>query len=300
MPNKLNEQNASHKLNEFGFMDYKKPLCKQQDMRTSTYLGHKPMDDTMLGNKIQAKFKETRPYEEDPVLEKHRTSDYKSNYVWKFGSTDEIRNVSLDRKIHYIKPFYECNLKFLKRPMRPASSVTHSDYLWQPETPISPPVYPYMPESVSSTKIFIDRNKPGFSKYLDPAATTTNLDYCYRSPQDVMNSIAAKDNITFWNWKDIEYREKKVFRVKDAQLCDKLPSKDCTKRRCEFPSKVRAVPNSGLTTEVRENYVKPNGRSIVYDDSHIRNDLTFVTSEPVMGKTEYDVLGSGECTQKYV
>ncbi|XP_037815633.1 uncharacterized protein LOC119606267 [Lucilia sericata] len=294
------EHSESHKLNEFGFMDYKKPLGNEQDMRTSTYLGHKIMGDTMLNNKIQPMCKETKSYEEDAVLEKHRTSDYKANYVWKFGIPDEIRNVSLDRKIHYMKPFYDCNLKFLKRPMRPASSVTHSDYIWQPENTTLPPAIPHIPCAVSPTKIVVDRNKPGYSKLLDPSATTTSLDYCYRSPQDIMNSIAANDNITFWNWKDTEYREKKVFRVKEAQLCDKLPSKDCTKRRCEFPSKVKAVPNSGLITEVRENYVNPNERIIDYDNSYIKNDLTFVASEPLMAKTEYNVLGSGECTQKFV
>lgn len=73
-----------HKMDEFGFIDYKKPLKKQQqDMRTSTYLGHKIMSDVMLGNKIQATFKETRPYQEDLVLAKHRTSDYKANFVCK-------------------------------------------------------------------------------------------------------------------------------------------------------------------------------------------------------------------------
>ena len=79
----MGEQYNSHKLNEFGFMDYKKPLGKQQDMRTSTYMGHKIIDDNMFGNKIQATYKETRPYKEDPVLEKRRISDYKASYEWK-------------------------------------------------------------------------------------------------------------------------------------------------------------------------------------------------------------------------
>ncbi|KAM7363092.1 uncharacterized protein ACRADG_000144 [Cochliomyia hominivorax] len=300
MPNEMNEQNLSHKLNEFGFMDYKKPLGKQQDMRTSTYLGHKLINDTMLGNKILAKYKETKPYENDPVLANHRTSVSKANYGWKFDDQEEIRNVSLNGKVNYVKPFYDCNLKFLKRPMRPATSVTHSDYQWQPKTAELPPMVPHMPAAVKITKIPIERNKPGYSKYLDPTATTTSLDYCYRSPKDIINGIAAKDNITFWNWQDVEYREKKVFRQKDAELCDKLPSKECIKRRCEFPSKVKAVPNSGLTTEIRDNYIEPNDRVIDYNISDIKNNLTFVANEPLMEKTEYDVLGSRECTQKYV
>lgn len=79
----MSEQSKYHKLNEFGFMDYKKPLDKQQDMRTSTYLGHKLMNDTTLGNKIQTINKETIPYKDDPILEKHRISHYKANYEWK-------------------------------------------------------------------------------------------------------------------------------------------------------------------------------------------------------------------------
>lgn len=199
-----------------------------------------------------------------------------------------------------MKPFYDCKLKFLERPMRPASSVSHSDFIWQTEISISPPTLPQMPTAVATTKITVDRSKPGYSKYLDPAATTNSLDYCYHSPQDIMNGIAAHDNITFWNWQDFEYRDKKVYREKDSQLCDKLPSQDCIKRHCEFASKVKAVPNSGLTTEVRDNYTEPNDRAIDYNICSIRNDLAFVANEPSGGKTEYGLLGSGECTQKYV
>lgn len=77
------EQNSGHKLNDFRFIDYKKPLGKQRDMRTSTYIGHKLMDDKTLGNKLLPTYKETRPYKEDSVLEKHRITDYKANFMWK-------------------------------------------------------------------------------------------------------------------------------------------------------------------------------------------------------------------------
>lgn len=184
--------------------------------------------------------------------------------------------------------------------MRPASSVSHSDYIWQTETLILPPDLPQMPKEIAMKKITIDRNKPGYSKYLDPAATTTTLDYCYRSPKDIIKGIAAHDCITFWNWEDTEYREKKVFREKDPLLCDKLSSQECTKRRCEFASKIKPVPNSGLSTEVRDNYVEPNDRAIDYNICEIRNDFTFMLNEPSRGNTEYELLGSGKCTQNYV
>lgn len=79
----------THKLDNFGFIDYKQPLNKQQDMRTSTYFGNKYVTDTMLGNTINCKFKETPPYREDVTLAMHRQSDYKTNYTWKVFIRDE-------------------------------------------------------------------------------------------------------------------------------------------------------------------------------------------------------------------
>lgn len=312
-----------HQLDKFGFIDYKKPLQRQQDMRTSTYLGHKIVNDTMLGNKIQTAFKATRPYQEDLVLAKHRTTDYKTNFVYKvsslqflkdiktsntlnhkffqFSKPDEIRNVTLDKKVQFMKPFYDCNLKFIKRPMRPASSVTHSDFLWRPVPSISMPQTPHLPAAIKSTAITIDRNKPGYTKLLDASATSSRLDYCYRSPKDIMNGVGAQDNITFWNWKKYERSAKKVFRDKDVQQCDKLPSNECMKRRCEFRSDVKYVPHSGLTTEVRENYTPPNAYGIEYNKTHIKNASTYAEIEPIKGKiTEYGVVGSGDCTNKFV
>ena len=185
--------------------------------------------------------------------------------------------------------------------MRPASSVTHSDFLWRPEPPITMPENPHLPTATKGTAITIDRNKPGYTKFLDVAATTSRLDYCYRSPKDIMNGVGAQDNITFWNWKEYERSSKKVFRDKDVQLCDKLPTNECLKRRCEFRSGVKHVPNSGLITEVRENYMPPNDRGIEYDITHIRNALTYVPTDPIKGKiTEYGVIGSRERTNKFV
>ncbi|XP_061394340.1 uncharacterized protein LOC133329899 [Musca vetustissima] len=289
----------SHKLNEFGFIDYQQPLNKQQDMRTSTYFGNKYMTDTMLGNTIDCKFKETPSYKEDVTLAMHRQSDYKTNYTWKFGDPNEVRNPTI-AKLDGIKPFYECKMKFLQRPMVPTASVSHTDYLWNTEPIKEPPISLHLPTPVIATKISIDRAKPGYSKYLDTAATTSRLDYCHRSPQDIMSGIAAKDNITFWNWQEMENRTKKVFPDKDPQQCDKLKSNECVKRRCEFPSLVKAVPNTGMTTEVRDNYIEPYRNTIEYDTTNIHNDITHTLIDPFANKSEYNILGSGECTHKYV
>lgn len=216
-----------------------------------------------------------------------------------YGDPDIIRNPTLD-KIDYVKPFYECNIKFLKRPMLPASSVSHSDYLWHPEEPKEPPPSLPLETPIAAIKVNMDHSKPGYTKYLDPAATTSRLDYCHRTAQDVMSGIAAKDNITFWNWQTMEKRTKKVYRESDPQQCDRVPSIECVKRRCEYPSMVKSVPNSGLTTEVRENYVEPYKRATEYDSTQIRNDMAFVEVDASPKNTEYGILGSGECTKKYV
>lgn len=191
-------------------------------------------------------------------------------------------------------------MKFLTRPMVPAASVSHSDFLWNPEPTKEPPIQMHLPTAVAATKISIDRAKPGYSKYLDPSATTSRLDYCHRSAQDVMSGIAAKDNITFWNWRNMEYRTKKVFPAKDPQQCDKLQSNECVKRRCEFPSLVKPVPNTGMTTEVRDNYIAPFENTIEYDTTNIQNDFTHTSIVPFAKKSEYNIFGSGECTNKYV
>ncbi|XP_075169726.1 uncharacterized protein LOC142241779 [Haematobia irritans] len=285
----------SKQLNELGFIDYQKPLNNLQDMRTSTYVGCKYMTDTNLDTRIHEKFEECRSYREDPML--NRTTEYKANYEWKFGDPNEVRNPSLD-KINHIKPFYECKMKFLQRPMVPAASVSHSDYLWHPEPDIEPPITLHLPTPVATTQLSINRAKPGYSKYLDSSATTSRLDYCHRTPEDIMSGIAAKDNITFWNWKNDT--TKKVYPEQDPQQCDKLPSKNCIKRRCEFPTLVKAVPNSGMTTEVRENYVDPYKKQLEYDCTHIRNEIAYSQVEPYPNKTEYNILGSGESTHNYV
>lgn len=71
-------------MNEFLHIDYKQPIGKlEKDMRTTTYIGHKHIDDTRLGNKLHYKFMDKKLYEEDPYLAITRKSDYQTNYVWK-------------------------------------------------------------------------------------------------------------------------------------------------------------------------------------------------------------------------
>ncbi|XP_036346883.1 uncharacterized protein LOC118756217, partial [Rhagoletis pomonella] len=252
-------------MNDFGFIDYKKPSdeCKD-DMRTSTYRSHVYMTDTMIGNHTHAKIKESKPYRLDPTLEEMRTSDYKANYTWKYADPNNIINPSLGPKVQSMKSFEDCRLRFISRPMRPASSVMRQDYLWKPRAPPDPPTpspIP-LPSPVAASSLVVNRAKSGYSKLLDPAATTSRLDYVHYTPQEVMASVARKDNITFWNWNEKTAPTKRVFLGSDETLCNEKSAKECPKRRCEFTSLVQRVPNSGMTSEVRANFVEPIKRVI--------------------------------------
>ena len=197
--------------------------------------------------------------------------------------------------MEFIKPFDECHLRFIKRPIRPATSVSHTDYLWKNPIVSAAPSKIILPSAVATTKIVIERSKPGYSKYLDPNATTQRLAYTTHS---LTGGIGTHDNITYWNWKNNQ--NLKVFPSRDEQLCDELPSQKCTKRRNEFASKVKHVPHGGMSTEIRSNYIKPEERAIDFDITDIRNQAPYLPIIPFAKKSEYNMYGSGDRTQKYV
>ncbi|XP_011178672.1 uncharacterized protein LOC105209769 [Zeugodacus cucurbitae] len=288
-------------MNDFGFIDYKKPSDEcRDDMRTSTYRSHVYMTDTMMGNHMHAKFKEPKPYSTDPTLEKLRTSDYKANYTWKYDDPNKVINPSLGPKVQQMKNYEDRRLRFISRPMRPASSVMHQDFLWNPQPVPTPPTPTPLPTPVAASKLVINRAKPSCSKYLDPAATTSRLAFVHFTPDELMGSVARHDNITFWNWETYSTQGKRVFPGRDDTQCDDKAARECPKRHCEFPSSVQPVPNSGMTTEVRANYIEPIKRAIDFESAHIQNRLVYDPVTPSAKATEYKVYGSGERTLKYV
>uniref|UniRef100_A0A1A9VTC5 Uncharacterized protein n=1 Tax=Glossina austeni TaxID=7395 RepID=A0A1A9VTC5_GLOAU len=284
-------------FHDFNYIDYMRPISKHEDMRTSTYVGTKRLNNIARTTKLPRKRNESRTYTDDVLLEKCRNSDYTTNFTWKTHDSSALRNPNLSKEPQLIKPFCEVKLKFLSRPMMPASSVTHSDFLWNPLPPI--PICDSMPalipSPVRSSIVSINRNESGYAKYLDPQATTQRLDYCHRSCKDISKGIAANDFITFWNWKDIDSHAKKVSGTSDSQLCEKFRSKDCEKRS-ELRTRVKRVPNSGMTTEARENYLMQNS----YDGSRFRYDHQHVAADRTPKKTEYGILGSGDHTLKFL
>ncbi|XP_067626091.1 uncharacterized protein [Eurosta solidaginis] len=288
-------------MNDFGFIDYKKPIgeCKD-DMRTSTYRSHVYMTDTRMGNYMHAKIKEPKPYRLDPNLEQLRTSDYKANFVWKYEDPNKMANPTIGPKMDSMKNFEDRRLRFISRPMRPACSIMHNDYIWDPQSLPDPPSPLPLPAPVAASHVTVNRAKPGYTKLLDPAATTSRLAYVHYTPDELMNSVARHDNITFWNWNEKSITPKRVFFARDETMCNDMAAKECPKRRCEFPSVVPRVPNSGMTTEVRANYVEPIKRAIDFHTAHIKNRLVHDPVTPSPKATEYKLYGSGERTLQYV
>uniref|UniRef100_A0A1B0BPL0 Uncharacterized protein n=1 Tax=Glossina palpalis gambiensis TaxID=67801 RepID=A0A1B0BPL0_9MUSC len=297
----LNRESQDHiEFHDFNYIDYMRPISKHQDMRTSTYVGTKRFNDNGCMTKLHPKRNESHPYTDDEFLEKFRASDYKNNFTSKIRDSSALRNPNLSKELRVIKPFYEMKLKFLRRPMLPAISVTHSDFLWNPSPPIPicGPMPALIPSPVRSNIVTVNRNEHGYAKYLDPQATTQRLDYCHRSCRDISKGIAVNDYITFWNWKDIDSHAKKVSVTSDSQLCDKFRSKDCEKRS-ELQNQRKRVPNSGMTTEVRENYLKQNSYETVYDGSRLRYDHKHEVDQ-MPKKTECGILGSDDHTLKFL
>lgn len=241
---------------------------------------------------------ESHLFVEDAILQRSRVSDYKDNYVWKTRDPLAQVNPSLAKPSQHFKPFFEKKLKFLSHKTSPPSSVTHSDFLWEPDQSKASYVTVPMQAPVAKTPATVEYNKSGYGKYLDTQATTQRWDYCYRSPNDIMNGIAAHDNITFWNWKNFECRTKH----KPSRLCDNMTSIECEKRRWEFINQTQRVPNSGMTTEVRENYLTPAARdtSSGYDNTQFRSDNPFDAAAITQTKSEYSIIGSGDPTEKFV
>lgn len=198
-----------------------------------------------------------------------------------------------------MKPFDECCLQFIKRKIKPISSVTQETFVLK-EMPYEQPILPItMPSAVTTTNIVIDRSKEGISKYLDPNATTYNLSYVAHSKEALSGGIAAHDNLTFWNWSEKVVAMRKVSREPDPILCDEFPSQKCTKRRCEFQNELKPVPHSGMVTEVRENYIDPLTRKVEFDPE-VTPKLVSADVIPFAKKSEYAIYGSGEPVVKYV
>ncbi|XP_034670318.1 uncharacterized protein LOC117902806 [Drosophila subobscura] len=287
-------------MDDFGCYDYKQPLSTNvPDMRTSTYRGHRHITDLRMGNKLNAKICSSNNYVRDPLLHDKQATEYGANYEWQFGDPNILRNPSLNMKSQYMKPFEQGHLRFIKRKIKPISSVTQDTFVEKTLPVDVAPIRNAMPTPVEATKLIIDRSKIGFSKYTDPSATTYNLAYVRYPPNELLGGIAAHDNVTFWNWSEQCKPSQKVARYPDATMCDDYPAKDCPKRRCEFQNTTKSVPHAGMSTEVRENYTDPQCRSMEFN-VEVKPLLVYEAITPFAKKSENAIYGSGEPVVKYV
>lgn len=205
-------------------------------------------------------------------------------------------------KTQFMKRFEEGNLRFVKRKIKPMTSVSQDTYTYT-ELPFeSDPLPIQMPTPVEPLKLVIDRSKIGYTKYLDPGATTYNLSYVHMSPQDLQASVAVHDNITFWNWAQHSPAVIPIGREADEVICDESSAAECTKRRLEYQCQIKRVPNTGLVTEVQANYLDPklNKEYIEYNTTDVKPILIHEPVTPFATLSEYGVYGSGQPVIKYV
>ncbi|KAL7742258.1 hypothetical protein ACLKA6_005520 [Drosophila palustris] len=292
-------------MDEFGCFDAKMPAGPRvPDWRTSTYRGHRHITDTRLGNKLSAPVECTNKgiYVRDKLMHDKQLSEVADNYTWKYCDPYILRNPSLNMKTQFMKRFEEGNLRFVKRKIKPMTSISQDTYTYT-ELPFEADPLPIqMPTPVEPIKVTIDRSKIGYTKYLDPGATTYNLSYVGMSPEDLQASVAVHDNITFWNWAQHSPAVVPIAREVDEVMCDESASAECTKRRLEYECQIKRVPHTGLVTEVQANYLDPklNKECIEYDTTDIKPLLVHEPVTPFATLSEYGVYGSGQPVIKYV
>ncbi|XP_016982109.1 uncharacterized protein LOC108046748 [Drosophila rhopaloa] len=286
-------------MDDYGVFDYKRPAsATDPDWRSSYYHGHRHITDLRMDNKLNPKFADKSIYVRDPLLSQKPTSECMANYVWQYGNPNTLRNPSLNMKTQYMKPFEEGCLRFVKRKMKPISSVSHDSFVLK-ELPEEQEILPItMPTPVAATKLIIDRSEASYSKYLDPSSTTYNLSYVRLSPEDLCGGVAAHDNITFWNWSEKMPPTRKVSREVDPTMCDEGSKQLCPKRR-EFQNLKKPVPHSGMVTEVRANFTDPQFRRVEFDPD-VKPILVHTEVIPFSKRSEYAIYGSGEPVIKYV
>ncbi|ALC38201.1 CG8292 [Drosophila busckii] len=292
-------------MDVFGCFDYKRPKdARVQDMRTSTYRGHRYITDLRMGNFLQgsSECSNTGVYVRDPLMHEKQHTECSANYNWKYGDPDVLRNPSLNMKTQYVKPFDAKNLRFIKRKIKPMSSVSRDTYKFS-EMPFEAELPSlHIPTPVLASTLEIDRSQVSYTKYLDPSATTYNLDYVNFTGKPMTSGIAAHDNLTYWNWDEHAPTVMRVTREADEHMCDESAARDCPKRRLEYQNMTKRVPHTGLITEVQHSYKDPkhNKEYMEFDTSDIKSLLTYEAIAPFATDTEYKILGSGEPVVKYV
>ncbi|KAH8409339.1 hypothetical protein KR222_000677 [Zaprionus bogoriensis] len=292
-------------MDDFGCFDAKVPAGPRlPDWRTSTYRAHRYITDTRLGNKLSAPFEATNKgiYVRDKLLHDKQLTECSANYTWKYCDPNLLRNPSLNMKTQYMKSVEEGKMRFVKRKIKPMTSVSQDTYTYTDLPFEADPLPLQLPTPVEPTKVIIDRSKIGYTKYLDPGATTYNLSYVAMSKHDLDSSVAVHDNITYWNWAQHNTTTQPVERQADATMCDDAKASDCVKRRLEYQNQLKRVPNTGLVTEVQANYLDPklNKEHIEYDTTDMQPLLVHETVQPFATLSEYAVYGSGQPVVKYV
>lgn len=199
-----------------------------------------------------------------------------------------------------MKPYDDTVMRFAPKSIDNYKSMNTTSYPWNQPYPKDNIQYNYYPGIPQNTGVFVNYAKPGYTKHLDPGATTTRLDYPLWM-LDQKKGIGSPDHITYWNWNAKKGVKGSMGNLGGfpQEMCNQTESLHWPKLKSAFHPLVQPVPNSGMTTEVRSNYKIPD-----VETENTRGDVSnnFGSCKRVRfsDSTENKMYGSRERVQKYV
>lgn len=204
----------------------------------------------------------------------------------------------------YIKGFDESRLKFIPRPINEHLTTYNSDFTGKDRAPEATAVLKdlVMQSQLKKATYNAAPDKPNYSKYLDVMASSYTLDH-YPFSKEQLNTLASKDAITFWSWNG-NVQPNVIKEIHPAYISTFAKSKIIVPPRTAIksrtiPSLTKSVPNKGLTTEYMSNY-RPVDDTLKLEvdlGNHVNIIEQTRFTQP---KTEYNIYGSGDKTQRYV
>ncbi|XP_055378964.1 uncharacterized protein LOC129610421 [Condylostylus longicornis] len=252
------------KTEEHHNFDPLKPIGNHDDMRTAYYRGHRHLRDPPATATFSKVPEPEYIYSRQPTVDLKNESETKEVYVRKPFNPGSIQNPHLELdKVYSMKDLDEKQYTSAPKPIKEFRTVTGTDYEYKVEPIREKPVI-LRPTSykLKQPDLVIDPAKPGFTKHLDMMATTNLLTYVPYTEK----GLQQNDILTVWNWigfykknfcSAMETRRPVCLSDVKEELCPRGESNICPRKKPEFPSIIKPVPNSGFTSETRDNYKIP-------------------------------------------
>lgn len=304
----MKDNNFVKTINKFNFIDYQKPLVPiKNDMRTSYFFGHR---NYLLNEHIKpsaASNIDTCTVLANTTMRYDYRTEHRRQYRMKMP-VEQVPKAKLPmsaRKPQFVQTQQE---KTFRQPPKPIVSTATNDRTYPTPTAdvfcerFIPTASIY--RSPPASKDIVYCQQPGRSKYMDPYATTTMLDYPPRTV-DQQNGIGSKDYITVYDW--LEFPKGKGFGLHFYPV-KKKGFKEPIGDRIRFPLFVKdrlipntkeLVPHNGMRSEQRTEYSVPVQMEYEPDVYEIA-PLAVPPTGLKTGNTEYTMYGSGDRIDKYI